>query len=252
MVSAPARWGARLFSVRVAPPTIDSMLDGSTTCWTVIRGAAEGRDADRDAFARHYRRVVAAYLAARWRGGDRRNDVEDAIQEVFLECFKTGGVLSRARSGGAGGFRAFLRGVVRNVAARFEERGARAHAEDLRSSLEEREPALRNDEAPDRIFEATWARALVEEAADELRVRARTLGADASRRVELLELRFGGGHPIREIARSWNEEPVRVHRLYDRARAEFAEALRSVVAFHEPGTPSEIDRECKRLLESLS
>src|SRR5262245_36513833 len=94
-----------------------------STCWTVIHGAAAGGAGDRDEFARRYLGVVRAYLAARWRSSACLGDLDDAAQEVFVECFKQGGVLERAER--ERGFRPFLYGVVRNVAARFEKQRAR-------------------------------------------------------------------------------------------------------------------------------
>ena len=55
-----------------------------------------------------------------------RHDLDDAVQEVFVECFRQGGVLEAAVDGRVPSFRAFLYGVVRNVARRFESRTAPA------------------------------------------------------------------------------------------------------------------------------
>ena len=49
---------------------------------------------------------------------------EDAVQEVFVECFRRGGALEAVGAGRVPGFRAFLYGVIRNVARRFESRPA--------------------------------------------------------------------------------------------------------------------------------
>ena len=51
-----------------------------------------------------------------------RDDLDDVTQEVFVECFRTGGVLEAAGSGRVPRFRAFLYGVIRNVARRVESR----------------------------------------------------------------------------------------------------------------------------------
>ncbi len=71
------------------------MTASPSTCWTVIEGAAAGRVTDREEFARRYGPVVRACLAARWRPADAHT-LDDAVQEVFVECFKRGGVLDRA------------------------------------------------------------------------------------------------------------------------------------------------------------
>lgn len=222
-----------------------------STCWTLIRGAAAGHPEDRDLFVRRYRGVVAAYMGARWRAPSQRGDIDDAVQEVFLECFKEGGALGRARSDGPGGFRAFLFGVVRNVAARAERRNGQRRAEEIRTSLEERESELHTDDLSS-VFEAAWARAMLVQAAETLSRRATAAGGDARRRVEMLELRFQEGLPIRKIAGRWGIPADRAHKLYERARAEFREVLLETVAFENPGSGPMIDEECRRLLEILA
>ncbi|MBX9578727.1 MAG: hypothetical protein K2X87_00320, partial [Gemmataceae bacterium] len=66
------------------------------TCWTLIRDAAGGDQAARDRFARVYLPVVRAYLVARWRAAPRPPDADDAAQDVFVECFRAGGLLEKA------------------------------------------------------------------------------------------------------------------------------------------------------------
>ena len=95
------------------------------TCWTLIAGAAAGDRGEQDLFVRHYAPVVRAYLGARWRDHRLRSELDDAAQEVFLECLREGGALSRATPGRPGGFHAFLLGVVRHVALRAYHEAAR-------------------------------------------------------------------------------------------------------------------------------
>ncbi len=78
----------------------------NSTCWFLIHGAAAGRKEDRDTFGQRYEPVIRAYLGARWRGTPRIEELDDAVQEVFVECFREGGVLDRVDSGRPGGFRA--------------------------------------------------------------------------------------------------------------------------------------------------
>src|SRR5262249_23588603 len=102
-----------------------AMSTSESTCWTVVRAAAAGSPADRDEVGRRYLGVVRAYLGARWRDSALRPELDDAVQEVFVECFRQGGALETAGAGRVPGFRAFLYGVVRNVARRFESRPRR-------------------------------------------------------------------------------------------------------------------------------
>ena len=94
------------------------------TTWDLLHAAASGDALARTFFAERYEPDVRACLVARWRGS-RSEDVDDAVQEVFLECLREGGVLDRVRANEVDRFRAFLRGVVENVALRIEERRAR-------------------------------------------------------------------------------------------------------------------------------
>jgi RNA polymerase sigma-70 factor (ECF subfamily) len=224
------------------------MGGSSSTCWWLVRGAAEGRAEEREEFARRYAPLLRAYLGARWRQSPLRGDVEDAVQEIFLECFRKGGVLERADEEQPGGFRAFLFGVARNVALRFERRrgAAREGPADDPAWLDQ---LPRDETSASRLFDRAWAEAVLRQAAELQEERARTVGDDALRRVELLRLRFREDRPIREIATLWGEEPSRVHKAYERARKEFLAALRDVVEFHHPGSRADIDRRCTELLE---
>src|SRR5262245_53103142 len=94
------------------------MTAPESTCWTVIHAAAAGSARDREEFARRYGPVVRTYLASRWRSSPCLQQLDDAVQEVFVECFRPDGVLARAERDR--GFRPFLYGVARNVARRIE------------------------------------------------------------------------------------------------------------------------------------
>jgi DNA-directed RNA polymerase specialized sigma24 family protein len=215
-----------------------------STCWTVIRAAAAGSPADREELAHRYLAVVRVYLAARWRGSPLRPDLDDAVQEVFVECFRQGGALEAAGAGRVPSFRAFLYGVVRNVARRFESRPVRAAA-----PLPEIQA---NEEGLSRLFERTWAQAIMTEAAQLQQGRASERGPEAVQRVELLRLRFEEGLPIRAIAERWGVAAAGLHHAYALARQEFRAILLEVVAFHHPGSPAEVEQDAASLLTALS
>ena len=149
---------------------------------------------------------------------------DDAVQEVFVECFRQGGAVEAAGSGRVTSFRAFLYGVIRNVARRFESRPIRA-ASQLADV-----PA--DDVNLSRLFDRTWARAIMAEAAQLQRQRAAAGGPEVVQRVELLRLRFEENLPIRAIAELWGTDAARLHHAYALARQEFRAALLDVVAFH--------------------
>ena len=220
-----------------------------STRWSLIRGAAKGEGEARREFAGRYASIVRAYLGARWRNSPLRAEIDDASQEVFLACFQDDGALTRAEPGRSGGFRAYLFGVVRNVARRFEKEWPRRHRQpDSRLDLAE----IEGRDAPlSRLFDAAWARTLIGRAVDLFGERARESGDGALRRVELLRLRIREDMPIREIARCWDQDPARLHHEYARAREEFARALADLVRESHPGTPAEIRAECARIGEYL-
>jgi RNA polymerase sigma factor (sigma-70 family) len=215
-----------------------------TTCWTVIHAAAAGSSADREELARRYLGTVRAYLSARWRGSPRHNDIDDATQEVFIECFRKGGAVEAVAAGRVSNFRPFLYGVIRNVARRYESRPARPTA-----PLQE---IPSDDASQSQLFDRTWAQAIMVEATRLQAQRADEAGPEAIRRVELLRLRFEENRPIRAIAELWGIEAARLHHAYALARQEFRAALLAVVAFHQPGTPVEIEQEAACLLKALS
>jgi RNA polymerase sigma factor (sigma-70 family) len=219
------------------------MPNPESTCWTVIRGAATGNPADRDEMARRYLSVVRDYLGARWRQSSLLSELEDAVQEIFIECFRRGGVLEAVESGRVTSFRAFLYGVIRNVARRFETRRPKL------DPLPEEMDGL--EESHSRLFDRTWARAIMAEAAQLQREQADDRGPDAVRRVELLRLRFEENLPIRTIAERWNIDAANVHHAYALARKEFRAALLQVVAFHSPGDSDELEQEAAGLLKAL-
>lgn len=220
------------------------MTAPDATCWTMIRAAAGGDPDARERFARVYLPVVRAYLAARWRAAPRPPDTDDAAQDVFVECFRAGGLLEKVDADRPGGFRAFLLGAVRNVARRHEGRGRPV------GPLPAELPA--DDTGPAEAFDRAWARALLREAGRVQEEAAERTGPAAVRRVRLLRLRFGDGLPVREIAARWGEDAAKLHHEYATAREEFRSSLREVVAFHHPGsTAGEIDRACGELLGLL-
>lgn len=225
------------------------MLNHESTCWTVIRGAAEGKAPEREEMARRYLGIVRSYLGARWRSVAPKPDIDDAAQEVFLECFRNGGVLENATKREISSFRGFLFGVVRNIARRFEARMGRFPEPTPDSQLAQLQS---EEESQSRLFDRTWAQSVMAEAAALQAKRADLKGPEAVQRVELLKLRFEENLPIREIALKWNIPAPQLHHIYALARKEFKTALLDVVAFHYPASEEEVENEASRLLKLLS
>ena len=200
----------------------------------------------RGAFAARYSSVIQGYLHARWRGKALSADVDDAMQEVFMACMRPGGLLEQADAG-RGDFRGFLYATCRNVALRLESKAASRHpGPGQETGWMERVPGQEADQGE--LFDRAWARAMVREARQLLVERAQD--ADARRRAEILELRFGGDQAIREIAARWQVPAQEVHNAYRKAREEFSRCLRDVVAQSSPSL-TDVEGECQRLIALL-
>lgn len=218
--------------------------------WSLIALAARGDRNAQSAFSRNYLPVIRGLLDTRWRATSLAGEIDDAVQEVFVECFRANGVLSRADAarGDLGGL---LFGVTRNVAARFEERARKRlpldrAAEDAGlDAIAAREPSLST------LFDREWARTMLRLAGDLMRTRAEAGGAGAKLRVELLRLRFAENLPMLEIAAQWEADPAMVHKAYAKARDEFRACLRRVVAEHAVRSEVDLDGEVARVLELL-
>ncbi len=205
-----------------------------TTCWTMIEAASCGKTAEREEFARIYLGPVQAYLTKRWRGTSFADVLDDAVQEVFAECFRKDGPLARADRS-RGGFRPYLYGVVRNVARAMERRQVARRERPAQSGVNLSKIAA-DDATLSAVFDRAWAQTIVRGAARLQQELAAKKGEDAERRVELLHLRFYENLPIREIADRWQIDAAHLHREYAKAREEFCQALCEIVRIHEPQT----------------
>jgi RNA polymerase sigma-70 factor (ECF subfamily) len=223
------------------------MTGSESTRWSIILGAAGGEREARERFAGHYEPVIRAYLAARWRDTALLGEIDDAAQEVFLECFRDDGALGRVDPERGNGFRAFLFGVTRNVARRVEARRARRRERQPDSRLGLAAIAARERDLSS-LFDRAWGIAILKQAVLRHEERARAKGGAGPRRAELLRLRFRDGLPLREIARLRQVDPARVHKDYALAKEEFREALLDVLARHHGAHRAAAEEECTRLL----
>ncbi len=221
-----------------------------STRWTVVLGAAACRDADRDSFCRQYGPVIRAYLAARWRLPSDHERVLDATQEVFLDCLKPNGALSRVDSERATGFRAYLYGVVSNVAAVTERRYARQRERQARGNVDldtlaPAEPTL------SRVFDRAWAELLLTEAYDLMSKRAGT-DPRGERCITALKLRFREAMPPRDIAERLQAPIDDVYQLLKTGKRRFRAALLTAMAtYHPNASEQELERRCMDLLALL-
>lgn len=231
------------------------------THWTEIQAAGRGDAEARTAFADRYQALVRAYLGARWRGSRMMADLEDATQDVFLDCLRAGGPLGRVDRGRKVRFRSFLFGVVRKVAQRHEERAyaARRLGDSIPGGVGGAVSATASSvglaavetrvESASLAFDRAWARAVLVRAVARQRALADAAGAAARERVELLRMRLDENLPIREIARIWRRDPAQLHHEYAQARTEFKRALRDELALESGCDARAADADCDRLLE---
>jgi RNA polymerase sigma factor (sigma-70 family) len=218
--------------------------DVGQTSWTLIHAAADGSQTALSQFAERYQATVRKTLVARWNRSRRIDWIDDAVQEVFVECIRPGGALSKADSQFSGGFRAYLFGVTRNVMLRYESRRITGQFV--------QEDFVADEATVGQVFDQEYARAIMREASQRQRQIAESQGDGALRRVELLNARFTDGLPIREIAERWCVDAGWLHHEYSRARNEFLSALLDVVAASQPSaTPAENQATCKELLGML-
>lgn len=228
----------------IPEPSVSRVREDIQTSWTLLLAAADGSKAALDQFAQRYEQVVRNCLAARWNRSKRIALIDDAVQEVFIECIRPGGALSKVNPQHPSGFRGYLYGVMRNVMLRFETRPGPNHAELADQVLD--------DCTVGKLFDREYAKATVKEASLLQRQLAESAGEAALRRVELLHARFYEGQPIREIAKNWDVDPAWLHHEYAKARSEFLEALLKVVADSQPSaTKAENEQTCKELLSML-
>ncbi len=211
--------------------------------------AGRGDEPARVEFVKIYQPVVRAYLAERWRDSKCAQDVDDAAQEIFFECFRSNGALDPTHTGEGRDFRAYLFGIARNVARRFEERAGRAG--EVRGDSVDLGAVEGREERVSLVVDRAWARSIVREGAARQEACAQLAGAAAVRRVEILRLRFHEGLPIRAIAERWGLDTEFVHREYAKARVEFHSALVDVLLAHQPGSRARAAEECERLLSLL-
>lgn len=222
---------------------------GPSTCWELIENAANGNAELRDEFVARYGPVVRHYFAARWRETPWIVDAADAEAEVFLECLRPDGVLERADPSRSSGFRAYLHGVLRNVARRFED-ARLSNREQQQATDFFQDPAKASDTSLSRVIDRAWARGVLDAAGARHRESAAREGDAALRRVELLRLRFEDDLPIREIAKRWNMDPATLHQEYRRARREFRRHLEAELSF-QGESPDDIEGRWQEFLSLL-
>lgn len=195
--------------------------------WQEALAAARGDAAARAVFWLHHVRRIHAWLWLRWRHGTLRSSIDDATQEVYLECFRPGGAFAHFDPARAHhGVLPFLHAVVRNVAQRFERSRRRERAHQIDYAVEHTTFA---DAPLTTSGDATIDRERLAAALDHLDDGDPEPGGPHSLRT-FVRLHFEEGRPVREIARAWQAPPTLVHELRRRACRRLRACLRRIGA----------------------
>ena len=229
-----------------------------STRWSVVRRAARGgTDDGREALAWLFEAYAyPLYAYARRRGMDP-HEAEEAVQELFAKALEKGSLSGADPARGR--FRAYLLGAFENALRnrrRFwnalKRGGGRARLSLDAARAEQRyalEPADVSD--PARLYEAAWARALLERAFDALREEYVARG-DAvlfdRLRAHLVDQLSDASYAglAEELGTTEGALKVAVHRLRKRFRA----ALEGEIA-QTVDNPAEVQDEIRHLFEAL-
>ena len=222
---------------------------GESTRFMTLR-AAGGDPSAHAAFAKRFLPEARRLLAARWTGGPFEQEVDDAVQEVFVEVLRPRGALRRVDRDHEGSIRSYFATVVRHVALRIEKGRVSRYREqrvgEFGSGLY---PDLR--EEPVRSLERAWAEHLLAEAWRELARGAGDRGGSRPDRVQLLRWRYESGRSMRELASVSGAATDTIYAELRQARRNFSASLRAVVARLEPESGDRLEERCKELLVAL-
>lgn len=221
------------------------------THWSLVLGAACGDPQRRESFAETYAPVIRSYFAARWRLPADHERVADAVQEVFLQCFKEGGALQRVDPERSGGFRAYLYGVASKVSLMQERSRARRRRSEHGESAVDLDRVARADATLSQVFDRAWAAMIAREARRRLAQRA-TDDVRMAERFRCLELQYAQELPPREIAVRLGLPAQRVYERLREARLAYRAALFEVLGEEcSTSSRSELERVCREMVGLL-
>ncbi len=226
-----------------------AMTRFDSTRWSLVLGAAAAVPRDQEEFGARYGPLVNGYFAARWRVSPQHERVADASQEVFLRIFSPNGPLTRLDRDRPGGFRPFLRGVLRNVAHELERSQRRQRTTQLQT---EELVVDHTEESPSGAFDRVWAEMITDAAWSLMRQQAEG-DRWATWRLDVLGRRYVDGMSCERIAEEIGELDVaQVYRLLAAGRSRFRRALMTVMATHHPElSPQELEQRCREVVEAL-
>jgi RNA polymerase sigma-70 factor (ECF subfamily) len=199
----------------------------NTTRWTILR------DRDLESIVKLYWRPVYVHVRHR---GHSVEDAKDLTQEFFARFIETdvAGQADQSR----GRFRSFLRAAVDHFCSDAVDRATaqkRGGGRVFALNVEEAEPLVSSEVRPEAAFDRQWARALLENALEELAQEFASRGQQA---------KFAEIRPA--LAGGTCEDRVALHR----ARARYRELVRRRVAA-TVDSPEDVDPEIAHLFQSL-
>ena len=235
------------------PPPSVGRPQFQTTAWTVVLSAAQegapGAQGSMAELCRTYWQPIYAFIL------HQRHPVPDAedLTQGFFAHLLVERTLTRAERA-RGRFRSFLLGALRRFLAdqagllNAQKRGAGWEFISL-NTIPDPEIPVATDLNAEQLFEAQWARALLDAALARLRAEW-AAGVDKAAALDAL-LRFlpGAGTPppsYRETATELGISEAALKSLVHRLRTRYREALRREVARTVPA-PHEVDDEIRHL-----
>lgn len=198
------------------------------TRWSLI-ARLPGQPQQAAALLALYADAVGGYLAAKL-AGERRERVEDVVQEVLLDLLAKPELLARAAPGPGSRFRHYLMSLAWGAARNALRRARRRDLPSLDAADDGEEPMverLSGDLAAadqQAAMDRAWARSLVQQALEELR----RWSADGSLEPEayaVLHANLVAGEPLRAVAARLGLSLATCSRRLARARGLLQQAL---------------------------
>lgn len=195
------------------------------TSWQLVGLAGANGDDARREFALRYECFARRVLAKRWRGTSFAMFFDDAVQEVFVECFKSHGVIEKADPTRNSSFRSLLFQVIIHVASRFEHSGRNHRTLHIGQDLTE---FLQVDDQSG--YESVTREEVNELVREALRRMANHENDDIRRWATLLDRHACHDETIISMASHDTEVAAKLHREYAKAKKECRATLVDVVA----------------------
>ena len=202
-----------------------------TTQWDLLGEAARGDHGARATFVARYSPFVGLYTSAvAGRLDIPRQDQPDLVQDVFYEIFKDDGVLAKVDPKQPRGFRAFLRGVCRNVVFRAIEKRPSRELQPETGDLDARSGDAVD---PKDAYELAYARLIFKEIRRDMQRDAARASGDDAVAMRIFEGRYFNGHELKDVAFKEGRSYEEAKTLCSRMRKQFEDrVMRRLLEIH--------------------